>query len=143
MRDWVKIIPGQPDIFNREGLIEAGGRTKLFNVTNTVWRTEPFVIRTVKVKGNKLVPSRMRIFATGIASAAAPFIFIRIGNITIAGSQIVTTATLVEPGVYTLDFDMPESLEGAGDQPVIITINIDGVNYNSRLDDTASRTFIL
>lgn len=143
MRDWVRIVPGQPDIFNREGLIGPGGRAKMFNVTNRVWRTEPFVIRTVKVKGNRLVPSRIRIYATGIANAQAPFIFLRIGDITIAGAQVVTTATLIEPGVYALDFDLPESLAGAGDKPVIITINVDGVNYTSRLDDTAARTFIL
>lgn len=143
MRDWIRVVPGQPDIFNRESLIGPGGRTKMFNVTNTVWRTEPFVIRTVKVKGNKLVPSRLRVYATGIARAAPPFIFIRIGDVTVAGTQIVTAATLIEPGVYALDFDIPESLAGAGDKPVVITINVDGVNFSSRLDDTASRTFIL
>jgi uncharacterized protein (TIGR03437 family) len=143
MRDWITIVPGQPDVFNREGLVQAGGRSKLFNITNTVWRTEPFVIRTVRIKGNKLVPSRLRLYATGIAQAAAPFIFIRIGDVTIAGSQIVTTATLIEPGIYAIDFDLPESLEGAGDKPVVVTVNVNGVNFTSRLDDTASRTFIL
>ena len=43
---------------------------------------------------------------------------------------------LVEPGVYTIDFLMPSALAGAGDQPIVVTVNAGGVNFSSRLDDT-------
>jgi len=131
-----------PDIFTFTPA-GPGGRAKIFNVTNRVPRTEPFTVFTIMLRGGKRVPSHMRIYVTGVDSIGAANISIRIGSVTITGTGIVTGATLLEPGVYTIDFTLPSTLQGAGDQPVIITVTSGTTNFSSRLDDTAPRVSIL
>jgi len=85
---------------------------------------------------------------TGVANinlaGAQQLVFIRIGNQTISGTQILTGSILVEPGVYTFDFLLPAALNMAGDQPIVVTIRLsDGTEFKSRLDDTAPRLTIL
>jgi hypothetical protein len=139
----VTIVPAQPDIFNVEGFMGPGGRAKVFNVTNTVHTTEPFVVRTILRKGNRLVPSVLRVYLTGLANLSSAGITVRIRDSIITGTSIRSFPTLVEPGVYTLDFQLPPGLNGAGDQPIIVSITGSGVTFSSRLDDTAARIFIL
>ena len=143
MRNTVTIVPVRPDIFNNQMSLEPLGRAKLFNVTNTVQTTEPFTVRTIKRKGNRLVPSVLRLYATGIAHVTAAGFTIRIGSVTIPATSVTTNATLVEPGVYTVDFLLPPSLEGAGDQPIVVTVTVGTTSFSSRLDDTTSRVRIL
>jgi hypothetical protein len=38
---------------------------------------------------------------------------------------------------------MPTTLIGSGDRPVVVTITVGGVNFTSRLDDTAPKVFII
>ena len=136
----VILVPARPDVFTFSG-IGAGGRAKLFNVTNRVPTTEPFTVFTVMLRGGKRVPSHMRLYLTGVTENIAPnSISIRIGDQTVIAA---TSPVLVEPGVYTVDFAMPAGLQGEGDQPIVVTVNGNGVNFSSRLDDTASRVFIL
>ena len=140
MKSIVTIVPTRPDIFNTEGLLGPGGRTKLFNVTNSVHTTEPFVVRTIKRKGNKLVPSVLRVYVTGVGNLSSGSITVRIRD------SIITPRTdpvIVAPGVYTFDFELPAALAHAGDQPVVISVNGGTVVFRSRLDDTTSRVFIL
>jgi hypothetical protein len=85
----------------------------------------------------------MRIYLTGVEAAAPVNISIRIGSVTINGAGITTGATLLEPGVYAVDFTLPSTLNGAGDQPVVVTITTGTTSFSSRLDDTAPRVFIL
>ena len=68
MRTNVTIVPARPDIFNTTGMVGPGGRAKLFNVTNSRHTTEPFTVRTILRKGNRLVPSVLRIYVTGVAN---------------------------------------------------------------------------
>jgi hypothetical protein len=143
MRTTVTLVPSRPDIFNKELALGPDGRALLFNVTNTVHTTEPFTVRTIRRKGNRLVPSVLRLRATGIANVLAAAFTIRIGSETIPAVAITSDATIVEPGVYTVDFLLPPSLEGAGDQPIVLTVTIGGVSFSSRLDDTAARVRIL
>jgi hypothetical protein len=143
MRNTVTLVPARPDIFNQNMTLEAGGRAKLFNVTNTVQTTEPFTVRTIKRKGNRLVPSVIRVYATGIGNVLAAGFTIRIGSVTIPAASVTTNATIIEPGVYTVDFLLPASLEGAGDQPIVLTVVLGNTSYSSRLDDTTSRVRIL
>jgi hypothetical protein len=118
-----------------------GGRAKIFNVTNRVPTTEPFTVFTVMLRGGKRVPSHMRLYLTGVtAGTAASAISIRIGSQTVIAQS---SPVLVEPGVYTIDFALPSALNGAGDQPIVVTVNAGGVNFSSRLDDTAPKLFIL
>ena len=139
----VTIVPVRPDIYNREGSIGPGGRAKIFNVTNTVHTTEPFAVRTIQRRGNRLVPTVLRVYLTGVAGVPAALVSVRIRDSIITGSAILSSAVLVEPGVYTIDFQLPAALAGAGDQPIIVLVTVSGVTFSSRLDDTAARLFIL
>ena len=135
------IVPARPDIFTFSATPGPGGRAKVYNVTNRVARTEPFTVFTIQIRGGVRVPSKMRIYLTGVNSnVTATQISVRIGS----QSAIATSVpTLTEPGVYTVDFTMPTALNGAGDQPIVVTVTINGVTFQSRLDDTAPRIFIL
>jgi len=140
MKSTITIVPTRPDIFNTEGLFGPGGRAKLFNVTNSVHTTEPFTVRTIKRRGNRLVPSVLRVYVTGMANLPAGTITVRIGSVPMAAA---TGPTIVEPGVYTFDFELPAALAHAGDQPVVISVNGGTLVFTSRLDDTTSRVSIL
>lgn len=143
MKGWVTIVPARPDIFRADMLIAPEGRAKLFNVTNTVFRTEPFAVRTIKRKGNMLVPTVLRVYMTGMELVSPTLINVRIKDAVISGTNIKSGANIVEPGVFTVDFELPASLDGAGDQPIVISVFIEGNTYSSRLDDTTSRVAIL
>lgn len=140
----ITVVPARPDIFTNLPTPGPGGRAKVFNATNRVLTTEPFVIRTFRLRGSRLVPSVLRVYVTGIDNSRGNLLFtIRIGNREISGALVVTDAILVEPGVYTVDFTLPAELLGAGDQPIIFSAISGGNVYQSRLDDTAARLFIL
>ena len=53
-------------------------------------------------------------------------------------TTIQSNAVMVAPGVYTIDFLLDKGMDMGGDQPIIVTIFLDGVAYTSRLDDTTS-----
>ncbi|MFM9903024.1 MAG: hypothetical protein ACKVQJ_00465 [Pyrinomonadaceae bacterium] len=139
----ITIVPSRPDIFNQAMFIGPGGRTKAFNVTNRVYTTEPFVIRTIKRRGDKLTASVLRLYLTGVANVGPLAISIRIRDQVVGSANILATNVLVDPGVYTIDFELPAALEGAGDQPIVVTVTADGVTFSSRLDDTSTKLSIL
>ena len=140
-KGFVTLVPARPDIFNDTG--GPGGRAQAFNVTNRVHTTEPFTVRTVKIKGGVKVPSVIRLRVTGIHNISSANISIRIGSVTISGTPVLSGGVLVEPGVYTVDFQLPPTLNGAGDQPIVVSVTVGGTTYTSRLDDTAPRIAIL
>ena len=140
MKTNVTIVPARPDIYNITMSINPGGRAKIFNVTNARHTTEPFTVRTIKRKGNRLVPSVLRIYVTGVGPFNAASVSVRIRDISIVAA---TNPVIVEPGVSTFDFLLPGTLNGAGDQPVVVTVTIGNITFRSRLDDTTSRVFIL
>lgn len=135
------IVPTRPDIFNATMTPAPGGRTKLFNVTNRIFTTEPFAIKTIRRRGDVLTPSVLRIYLTGVANVDSLLVSVRIRDKIMTG--IANTNVLVEPGVYTVDFPLDAGLEAAGDQPVVVTITSGGVTFSSRLDDTTSKVSIL
>jgi uncharacterized protein (TIGR03437 family) len=141
IKGFITIVPARPDIFSSN--FGPGGRAQATNVTNRVPTTEPFVVRTVKVKGGTKVASVIRLRITGVQGVPASAITIRIGNTNITGTQVLTGGVLVEPGVYTIDFQLPQSLSGAGDQPIVVTVTSGTTTFTSRLDDTAPRISIL
>jgi uncharacterized protein (TIGR03437 family) len=145
-RGEILIVPTRPDIFTDLPVPGPFGRAQAFNVTNRVHTTEPFTVTTVQVRGGVRVPTVLRLRVTGMANIASGngVIEVRIGNVTISGSQILTGTTLVEPGVYTFDFRLPAALNMAGDQPIVVTVRLsDGTTFTSRLDDTAPRISFL
>jgi uncharacterized protein (TIGR03437 family) len=138
------LVPGRPDIFTDLPTPGPGGRTRILNVTNYPFQTgEPFSIRTIKRRGNKLVPTVLRVYLTGVNFFSRNAISIRVGSQTISGASIVSEVIEREPGIFTIDFTLPPELAGAGDVPIIVTVSVGGTTFSSRLDDTASRFRIL
>lgn len=142
-RGTITVVNARPDIFTFSEAPAPNGRAKVFNVTNRVPRVEPFAVTTVKIKGGVRVPTVLRVFLTGVEQVNKNNVSIRVGETLIAGTLITTDSVPREPGVYTYDFTLPSSLAGAGDVPIIISVTLNGVTYQSRLDDTAPRFRIL
>jgi uncharacterized protein (TIGR03437 family) len=140
MKTTVTIVPARPDIFRADMVRAPLGRAKAFNVTNTVHTTEPFAVRTIKRKGNKLVPSVLRVYVTGVSTTSG--LTLRVGGSNISGASLLS-ATLVEPGVYAVDFQLPAVLDHAGDVPIVALVTFGTTEFSSRLEDTAPRFFIL
>lgn len=139
----VTIVPTRPDIFTTLPIPGPGGRAQVFNVVNRVATGEPFTVTTIRIRGARRVATQLRLRVTGIANTSAAVITIRIGSVTIVGTQVLTGGVLVEPGVYTVDFVLPPELRAAGDQPIVLTVTANGTTFTSRLDDTAPRLRIL
>ena len=142
-RSSITIVPARPDIFTVSTVPEAGGRARIVNVTNRVRRSDPFLIRTIRTRGGTRVATVLRLFLTGVGGVPRTAFTIRIGNRELTAAQILTDPVLREPGVYSIDFTLPRELIGAGDVPIIVSVLINGVRYESRLDDTAARFRIL
>jgi uncharacterized protein (TIGR03437 family) len=139
----VVIVPARPDVFTTLPVPGPGGRARSVNATNTVQTREPFTIRTLRRRGGRLVPSVLRLYLTGVNGVTAANIRIRVGATEIPAAQIITSAVLVEPGVYTVDFTLPTSLAGSGDQPIVVSVLSGTTEYFARLSDTAPRFSIL
>ena len=139
----ITIVPARPDVFTFSPVPAPNGRARIFNITNTVFRTEPFNVTTLRIRGGRRVPTVLRVFLTGVNAIPANIITVRIGNTSLTATQLTTGAVLREPGVYSVDFALPPELLGAGDVPIIISVTINSVTYQSRLDDTAPRFRIL
>lgn len=136
------IVPVRPDVFNEALFIGPGGRAKLLNVTNRVYTKEPYVTRTIRRRGDVLRPSVLRLYVTGVANVDPAAISIRIRDSIITASNVLSNV-IVEPGVYIVDFELPATLDGAGDQPLVVTISVNGITFSSRLDDTSTKVLIL
>ena len=141
IKGWVTIVPARPDIFS--SVFGPGGRAQALNVVNRVHTPEPFTVTTVEVRGGDRVPSLIRLRVTGVEGTTAANFSIRIGSQTITGTAVKSGGVLVEPGVYYVDFELPAALNGAGDQPIVVTILAGSASFSSRLDDTAPRVRIL
>lgn len=139
-RSTITIVPARPDIFS--STVGPGGRARVFNATNRVLTTEPFTATTIKVKGGRRGATVLRVFLTGITDVPTANITIRVGTTDISGTSI-TAPVLREPGIYSIDFTLPPTLNGAGDVPIIVTVNAGSVSFQSRLEDTAPRLRIL
>lgn len=143
MKSWVTLVPSRPDIFSKDGNVGPGGRAKAFNVTNSIFTIEPFAIKTVKRRGDLLVPSVIRLYMTGVEGMTTAVMTMRLREAAVVGSNIRANPVMVEPGIYVVDFDMPSQLLRAGDVPIVVTVTINGVNFESRLDDTSVKLALL
>ncbi|HXG83799.1 MAG TPA: hypothetical protein VNI84_07215 [Pyrinomonadaceae bacterium] len=141
-RGTITVVPGRPDIFTNLPTPGPGGRARVFNATNRVLTGEPITITTVRIRGGRRVPTVFRVFLTGVGGVPNTAITIRVGTRDISGTA-VSAPVLREPGVYSIDFTLPTELRGAGDVPIIITVNAGGTIFQSRLEDTAPRFRIL
>ena len=140
----VNIIRTQPDILTTQTCpCTPGARARILNVTNPAApQTEPFTVTTQTPNGP--LPTRLRLFVTGVRGVLASELTIRIGQVVIPSSSILTNATPADyPGVYTFDFTLPQELSGVGDVPIVLTVTINGQTFHSRPDATAPRVRIL
>ncbi len=129
----VTIVPGRPDVFTNLPVPGPGGRARILNATNApFFNGEPFNVRTIRRRGNRLTPTVLRVFVTGV-NFFDTGITVRVGGVDIPGGPSV----MREPGVYTVDFTLPSSLEGRGDVPITVSVSTNGATFTSRLDDTA------
>ncbi len=136
------VVATRPDVFNTQMIAVPLGRALTENVTNRVRTREPYTVRTLRVKGGVKVPTRMRLYLTGVRGVLAPFVFLRIGDENVT-SVLTDAIEAEEPGMYYFDFSLPPGLNGDGDVPVVFTIIGGGITYDSRKDDTTSRIRIL
>lgn len=140
IRGTIQILPAQPDIFtSTKG---PGGRASVLNFTNPNGGTpEPFTVTTTYLnpQGQTVTePTRLRIFLTGVRGVTKSQITVRIGTTDLTGSAILTDAIATDmPGVYSIDVQLPASLAGAGDVPIIVSVTINGQTFTSRPADTA------
>lgn len=144
MRTQVVLVPARPDVYSFEGFEGPGGRAKVYNITNRVRTTEPFTVRTKRIRPFGRVPTKLRIYLTGFNPRIGPGVVnVRIGLGTNHFLTILSEPVEVEPGIYAQDVELNDTLNGSGDQPVVVVVAINGIVFASRLDDTAPRTTIL
>lgn len=141
----INIIRVQPDILTcTQGPCSAGGgRARLLNVTNPAnVQSEPFTVTTVTPSG--ALPTKLRLFLTGVQGVMANAVTIQIGSVSIVSPSILNNATQSDfPGVFTFDFTLPSSLAGAGDVPIVVSVLSNGQTYQSRQGASAPRLQIL
>lgn len=143
----------QPDIFTSTN--GAGGRAAVLNVTNPCIAPpgEPFRVTTVRPRGSasgnctstetETVPTELLIMLTGIRNAPANAAFtVRIGTTDLTGAAIVSFGPSQTPGFDQIIVRLPESLAGAGDVPVVVSVTLGGTTFTSRPAETAPRITI-
>ncbi len=140
IRGELAIIPVRPDIFRTDMIPAPLGRARMLNVTNRVHTSEPFAVRTIQVRGGRFIQSRFRLYATGIATVPPQLLTIRLGDVSSFGGFILTGAVEVEPGIYTVDFQLVPLQTVTGDVPVVMSVGVGSTTFFSRLADTAPRT---
>jgi hypothetical protein len=136
-RGLVQVVTAQPDIFTDTR--DAGGRAGALNVTNTVaaGTTEPFNVTSPDATG-AIVPTVIELTVTGVRNVARAEITVTVGTTAITGDGIVAVQPNPKnPGFDSVLFRLPASLAGAGDVPVVITVQKGGVTTSSRPAATA------
>lgn len=146
-RGTIVVVPTRPDLFTDPNIRGPGGRVMAFNVVNRVHTREPFTITTFQLRGSKRVPTVLRIYLTGVNDISPSYvpgtaISVRVGDTSISGT-FIADPVLVEPGIYAFDVKLPSELAGAGDRPIVVTVVFNGITYQTRLDDSAPRIWIL
>ncbi len=135
-RGFVQIVAAQPDIFtDTRG---PGGRAGAANVTDPNTRTgEPFSVTSTDATG-ATVPTVIELTVTGMRNVQKAETTVTVGTTAITGDSIVAIQPNPNmPGFDIVLFKLPASLAGAGDVPVVITVQHNGVTTSSRPADTA------
>ena len=152
IRTSVQLNASQPDIFTSTN--GPGGRAAVLNVTNPCVAPsgEPFAVTTTIPKGSQAtgnctstetetVPTRLLIMLTGIRGVTATnAVTVRIGTTDIVGTADPVAGPVhfvgpsLTPGFDQIIVELPASLAGAGDVPIIVTVTGGG---SSRPADSA------
>lgn len=156
VRTSVQLNPAQPDIFTSTN--GPGGRAAVLNVTNPCVAPsgEPFAVTTTIPKGSQAtgnctstdtetVPTRLLIMLTGVRGITATnTVTVTIGTTAIAGTTdsvagpIHLVGPSLTPGFDQIIVELPATLAGAGDVPIIISVTSGGT-FTSRPADSAPR----
>jgi hypothetical protein len=83
-----------------------------------------------------LVATILEISLTGVRGAAPSEVTVRIGTTDITPALTVRSNPAM-PGFDAITFTLPESLAGAGDVPIIVTITRSAAAFSSRPADSA------
>jgi uncharacterized protein (TIGR03437 family) len=136
LRGFVPIVVSQPDIFTTTS--DAGGRAIAVNVTNPAARTpEPFNVTSPDSGGNT-VATVIELSVTGVRSIVTAEVTVTVGTTVIPSADVTFVGSNKEvPGLDIINFRLPASLAGAGDVPVIVTVNKNVVSVSSRPAATA------
>jgi uncharacterized protein (TIGR03437 family) len=154
IRTTLVLNPAQPDIFSSTN--GPGGRAAVLNVTNPCIAPpgEPFAVTTTRPKnsGNgdctstdtETVPTRLLIMLTGVRNnVATSVVTVRIGTTDIVGTADPNTGPIkfvgpsLTPGFDQIIVELPASLAGAGDVPIIVTVATSAGTFTSRPADSA------
>ncbi|HKS30071.1 MAG TPA: hypothetical protein VJS44_19770 [Pyrinomonadaceae bacterium] len=127
IRGTLQLLPAQPDIFTSTN--GPGGRARVFVAETVV--PEPFT-----------VPVTVSILLTGVRNVQTSQVTVRVGTTDLTGAPIVSVTPTTTPGIDQISVQLPASLAGSGDVPVIVSVTINGVTFTSRPADTAPRILI-
>ena len=154
-RTSVLLNPVQPDIYTSSN--GPGGRAAVVNVTNPCVTPpgEPFAVTTTRPAGSgatgdcssaqtETAPTRLLILLTGLRPPAGSTatVTVRIGTTDLTGASIISFGPSNTPGFDQVIVELPASLAGAGDVPVIVSAGVGGTTFTSRPADTAPRITI-
>jgi uncharacterized protein (TIGR03437 family) len=149
IRTSLLLNPAQPDIFTSTN--GPGGRAAALNITNPCISPpgEPFAVTTTRPQGSatgdctsaqtETAPTRLLIMLTGlrVPAATTTSVTVRIGTTDLTGAAIVSFGASNTPGFDQVVVDLPATLAGAGDVPVIVSVTVGGATFTSRPADTA------
>jgi uncharacterized protein (TIGR03437 family) len=152
IRTSLLVNPAQPDIFtSTNGPL---GRAAVLNVTNPCIAPpgEPFTVTTTRPKGSgsgdctsadtETVPTRLAIMLTGVRNIVTSAVTVRIGTTDITGASIISVGPSNTPGFDQIVVELPATLAGAGDVPIIVTVTTSAGTFSSRPADSAPRITI-
>ncbi len=133
IRATLAIVAAQPDI----GVIAGtNNRATIFNVTGGMMMTgEPFSVTTnvTTSQGTTTnMPTVLGIMLTGVRNVQASQVTVTIGSTSITGAAIQAVSPVTPLGFDQINVQIPASLAGLKDQPVVVSISIGGVTYTSR-----------
>ncbi|MGH9905562.1 MAG: hypothetical protein ACRD8U_08280, partial [Pyrinomonadaceae bacterium] len=138
LRGFLLIVPAQPDIFST--VFGPGGRAVVCNVTNSLVMGclgEPFSVTSADETGTS-VPTILQVNLTGVRGALTSEVKVTIGATDITGDAITLVRSNPDmPGFDEIRFRVPDTLAGATDVPIVVTVTKTGVAFVSRPADTA------
>jgi hypothetical protein len=89
------------------------------------------------------VPTRLLILLTGIRAVPANATFtVRIGTTDITGASILQFGASLTPGFEQVVVELPASLAGAGDVPLLVTVTTPAGTFTSRPAESAPHVTI-
>ncbi len=149
IRTSLVVNSSQPDILTSTN--GAGGRAVVLNVTNPCIAptTEPFTVTTTRPTGGvctatttETVPTQLLIMLTGVRGLSTTNITVRIGTTDLSGTSILSVGPSRTAGFDQIIVQLPASLAGVGDVPIIVTATVSGTSFTSRPAESAPRVTI-